>query len=112
MFWTPHSTPVWPRSKPRLPNSQSATERVELFEVHHRLPNKALQQTRRLFRAVALRGSFGATPLRRGLTSAARAAQLSADTLGRTVSGGARDDLRKLSPSHSHRQQRSNQEVE
>jgi hypothetical protein len=41
-------------------------------------PNKALQQTRRLFQAVAVRGSFGATPFGRGLTSAAGAAQLSA----------------------------------
>jgi hypothetical protein len=46
-------------------------------------PNKALQQTRRLFSAGAERGSFGATPFGRWLT-AARAAQLSAYPLGGT----------------------------
>jgi hypothetical protein len=41
-------------------------------------PNKALQQTRRLFSPIAVRGSFGATPFGRRLSSAAGAAQLSA----------------------------------
>ncbi len=45
-------------------------------------PNTALQQTRRLFLAVAVRGSFGATPFGRRLSSAAGAAQLSAYLLG------------------------------
>jgi hypothetical protein len=43
-------------------------------------PNKAMQQTRRLFRVVAVR-SFGATSVGRWLMSAAGAAQLSAWTL-------------------------------
>jgi hypothetical protein len=40
--------------------------------------NNALQQARSFFSSVAVRGRFGATPIRRELSSAAGAAQLGA----------------------------------